>query len=80
MIPTSHYQLALLIHEERIRAAQAPRPEWMYTAALPGRPRHRPSASRQLRHSVAQALRRIAASVEPSGVESPGKLALPGFP
>ena len=63
MIPVS-YLLIRAIHEERIRAAQIRRPEWMYEVARPVRPH----ATRQLRISIAQALRRIAASVEPSGV------------
>ena len=67
MIPMPYFQLARLIHEERIRAAQAPKPEWMYTAALPARRQTGPSASGQLRCSVAQFLRRLAASVEPRG-------------
>jgi hypothetical protein len=62
VIPVS-YALIRAIHEERIRAAQIRRPEWMYEVARPARPR----ASRQLRISIAEALRRIAASVEPSG-------------
>ena len=64
MIPWSYHQLARMIHEERIREAQARRPEWMYAVARPVRRRPVARASRQLRISVAQALRRLAASVE----------------
>lgn len=61
------YELARLLHEERIRAAKAPRPEWMYAAARPARLNYAAIVSRHLRISVAQALRHLAASVEPSG-------------
>jgi hypothetical protein len=69
MIPWSNYQIARLIHEERIRAAQARRPEWMYEAALAARQRQSGSVSRRVRFSMAQVLRQIAASIEPNGAQ-----------
>ncbi len=66
MMPVPYWHLARL-HEERIRAAQAPRPEWMYEAALAARPRQGSGAAQQFRVLIAQALRRLAARVEPRG-------------
>jgi hypothetical protein len=67
MIPMPYWEVARLIHEERIREAQPRLPEWMYEAAVADRPRQGAGASQHLRVSVAQALHRLAARVEPSG-------------
>ena len=67
MIPVQIFELARVIHEERIRAALAPRPEFVHQRSRQPRSRPDVSVSRQVRISVAQALRRMAASVEPSG-------------
>jgi hypothetical protein len=47
--------------------AQTQRPEWMYATPRPAGLRSAGAASPQLWISVAQAPRRLAASVEPSG-------------
>jgi hypothetical protein len=59
MILTDGIVLARLIHQERIQAAQAPRPEWTFAA----RQEPRPNLIRQLRGRVSQALRHLAARV-----------------
>jgi hypothetical protein len=61
------HQLARLIHEERIQAAQARRPEWTYAALPRTRPEQALGSKRHVRRWVAQTLRRLAARVEPSG-------------
>jgi hypothetical protein len=69
MLPIS-YQLARLLHEERISAAKRPRPEWMSAAASVARPRRDAAATRHVRSAVAQILRRLAERVEPAPAAS----------
>ena len=57
MIPQQYEQLARIIHEERIQAAQARRPEWMYAPAPPKPPS-------RWRLALAQALLSLAARLE----------------
>jgi len=64
VIPHEYANLARLIHQERIQAAQARRPEWMYAAGP--RPRRAPGRGRELRRWVAQALHQLAIRVEPA--------------
>jgi hypothetical protein len=63
MIPISP-ELIRQIHEERIRGSLIPRPDSYWEVARPARPSRLASAGRQLRISVAQALRWFAARVE----------------
>jgi hypothetical protein len=66
VIPFEYQQLARLIHQERIQAAQAARPEWMYAA--PARARRQGVvviSGRELRRRVAQSLHQLAAYLEP---------------
>ena len=63
MIPVS-YQLIRAIHEERIRASQIRRPDWVYEEALMARVRKQPRAMPHIRLSIAEALRRLASSLE----------------
>jgi len=65
VIPFEYARLAQIIHQERIQAAQARRPEWMYTDSPAAAPQ-RSGVTRRLRVVVAQALHRIAARFEPS--------------
>jgi hypothetical protein len=69
LMPIS-YQLARLLHEERISAAKRPRPEWPDAAASAAQPRREVVASRHVRSFVAQALRRLADRVEPAPAAS----------
>jgi hypothetical protein len=69
MMPST-YQLARLLHEERISAAKRPRPEWPDAAASVARPRRQTVASRHVRRFVAQVLRRLAERVEPAPAAS----------
>jgi hypothetical protein len=65
MIPISS-ELIRAIHEDRIREAQRRRPEWWYDEiARPARPSSWANVGRHLRVAVAQALRSLAATVEP---------------
>ena len=65
MIPI-YYQMARLIHEERIQAAQARRPEWAYAVTPQARAAHASSGIAQLRRRTAQALHGLATRLEPS--------------
>jgi hypothetical protein len=65
MLPYLSHNVARMLHEERIRAAQTPKPEWMYEAALAPRPRHGERISKHVRSLVASALHRLATSVDP---------------
>jgi len=65
MIPISS-ELIRAIYEDRIREAQRPRPEWWYhEIARPAGPSMWANISRHIRVAIAQALRSLAASVEP---------------
>jgi hypothetical protein len=65
VVPWPNFQLARMLHEDRIRAAQARRPEWVYEASLAKR--HEPRRmSRWVRVCIADALHRLAASIEPN--------------
>ena len=64
------HELARLMHEERVSEAERRRPEWVYEAALAKRAQREAGASHQLRSAFAQALRRLAASVEPAAIPS----------
>jgi hypothetical protein len=64
MYPTT-IDLIQRIHEERIRGARLPRPEWMYDAPQAARERRRSTSARRLRRAVATVLRLLAASIEP---------------
>ena len=70
MLPMQFYDLARIIHEERIREAQARRPEWMYEAALNARAQKRAARRAQIRFSLAQVLRRLAAAIESKAATS----------
>jgi hypothetical protein len=65
MIPMDYQQLARIIHQERIQAAQARRPEWMYTIA-PRAPKQRFGSSRRLRQWLASLIHEVAVRIEPS--------------
>jgi len=59
--PFLYEELARIIHQERIQAAQARRPEWMYAPPSSARAWQESSATRLLRRMVAQSLCRVAA-------------------
>ena len=65
MFPYSNYWLVRAIHEDRVRAAQTPVPEWIGVAAP--RPRQPLVAGlrQHVRGALARSLRRLAASVDP---------------
>jgi hypothetical protein len=63
MLPIYTYDLARMIHEERIAHATRRKPEWMYLEALAPRVSGRIS----LWVSVAHILRRMAARLDPAG-------------
>ena len=67
MLPYSVYEVVRAIHEDRIRDAQRPVPEWI---DIPAPRQRRPGTDRLSRHvrsSFADALRRLAARVDPQG-------------
>lgn len=62
MYPIMNYDLVRSIHEDRIRAARRPVPEWMmYVKASESSPR----LNARVRSSIAGALRRLAVAVDP---------------
>jgi hypothetical protein len=64
MLPLDTYELARVIHAERIQHANRPRPEWTSFSAVAPRgsgPKH------ALSLSVAHILRRMAARLDPGG-------------
>jgi hypothetical protein len=65
MLPHCNYSLVRAVHEERIRAAQRPVPEWIGIATPPERQRPADGVRQRVRSSFARALRRLAASVDP---------------
>jgi hypothetical protein len=71
MLPLHYHQLARLIHEERIAAALATRPEWPDTSMPAAGPRRGSRAGRRLRRWVARALHGLAVRVEPSSSAGP---------
>lgn len=73
MFPWENYSVVRMIHEERIREALGQRPRWVFPAVWPVRAPLSARVSDKLRVSVAHALRRVAAIVEPSGSGSLAK-------
>jgi hypothetical protein len=73
VIPLSYNLLARVIHQERIQAAQASRPEWMYTAAPHARTKRVPGGGRDVRRWVARGLHQLAERVGPSDVAWQGE-------
>ena len=66
MLPLHYHQLARLIHEERIAAALAARPERLDTPMPAAGAWQGSRGGRRLRRWVAQALHGLAVRVEPS--------------
>lgn len=68
MLPFPYFKLAQAIHQERIRAAERKRPEWMYSDAFLLKESTRPSREhgRLLRALLAQTLRQFAAVIDPA--------------
>ena len=67
MLPFSNTSIVRAIHEDRIRAAKRPVPEWVGIATP--RKRRRPGGGmlQAMRSSFGRALRRLAATVDPQG-------------
>ena len=67
MLPYWSYLVVRAIHEDRIRAAQRPVPEWI--GIVSPRKRHSvgDSVRQHIRSSFGRALRRLATSVDPQG-------------
>jgi hypothetical protein len=65
MLPYFNYSTILAIHEDRIRAAQRPVPEWIGVDVPRHRMRSGTGVLQQSRRSLAGALRHLAASLDP---------------
>jgi hypothetical protein len=67
VLPYCNYSVVRALHEDRIRAAQRPVPEWIGIVSPRQRQRVGGSVRQHIRSSFARALRRLAASVDPQG-------------
>jgi hypothetical protein len=67
MLPYSVYDVVRAIHEDRIRDAQKPWPEWIDIPAPRQHQLGRDGLRQHVRSSFADALRRLAARVDPQG-------------
>jgi hypothetical protein len=67
MLPYLNSSVVQTLHEERIRAAQRPVPEWIGVAGPRERQRNGHGLLQHVRSSFARALRRLAASLDPRG-------------
>lgn len=67
MLPYSVYEVVRAIHEDRIRDAQKPVPEWIDIPAPRQRQRRGYGVRQHIRSSFAGALRWLAARVDPQG-------------
>lgn len=66
MMPEPYWQVAKVLHEERIRAAEAPRPERTSEATRGARRPLGTSTRQRLRMAVAHALREFTTNIEPT--------------
>jgi len=67
MFPIVNHSIIRALHEDRIRDAQRPVPEWIGIAGPRPRQQARGGVSQHVRSSFAHALRRLAASLDPQG-------------
>jgi len=65
MLPYVNYSFVRSLHEDRIRAAQKPVPEWIGIAGLRPRQPEVRGVRQHVRSSFARALRHLAASLDP---------------
>jgi hypothetical protein len=65
MLPYLNYDLVRAIHEDRMRAAQRPVPEWFGIDAARARKQSDTGARRFVCIAFARALRQLAASLDP---------------
>jgi hypothetical protein len=68
MFPIVNHSIVRALHEDRIREAQRPVPEWIGIAGpRPRQQKHGGGVRQHVRSSFAHALRRLAASLDPQG-------------
>jgi hypothetical protein len=65
MIPIISFEMVRLDHEERIKAARRPVPEWTDSASLVVQPGRGERVRRRVRGTAAGLLRRLAAALDP---------------
>ena len=72
MLPYTNYFIVRALHEDRIRDALRPVPEWVAYEAPPQRHSFLAGVRQHVQSSVGRALRRLAASVDPQGSAASG--------